>query len=123
MTNSPNPRVLAPTVLYVQPADLAKQLAFRDADDPRLQACCESATEGIDSWVGNITAQFVEPIPATIARVALSYAVDIWKQPDATFGVMGLSETGAVRAPRDLLARHEAELLPYLNPDTGWGIG
>ena len=84
--------------------------------------CCMAATEAIDDWVGN-TAQFPEPVPATIQTVALSLAVDIWKQPDATFGVMGMSETGPVRVPRDLVIRYDASLIPFYNGSDGWGIG
>jgi len=116
---------LAPVVLYVQPAELAKQLAYRDIADPRLQRVCEQSTEAIDDWCGK-TAQF-EPVPATIANVALSLGVDVWKQPDATFGIMGMSETGPVRTARDLVMRYEASLIPFYEPasDTvagGWGI-
>jgi len=48
-------------------------------------------------------------------------AVDLWKQPDATFAVLGLNETGAVRVPRDLVARYLPSLVPYMAP-AGWGI-
>lgn len=116
----PNVKALVPVVLYVQPADLAKQLAYRLADDPRLQLVCEAATEAIDDWCGN-TVQF-DPVPATIRTVALSLAVDIWKQPDATFGVIGMGETGPVRVPRDLVIRYDASLIPFYNGTYGWGI-
>jgi hypothetical protein len=114
----PNTQALAPVVLYVEPLALAKQLAYRDTTDPNLQIVCEAATEGIDDWCGK-TIQF-NPIPSTIKRVALSLAVDMWKQPDATFGIMGLSETGPVRVARDLVARYEASLIPFY--ENGWGI-
>ncbi|MET0462062.1 MAG: hypothetical protein ABW007_02875 [Chitinophagaceae bacterium] len=116
----PNVQALAPVVLYVEPLALAKQLAYRDTTDANLQTVCEAATEAIDDWCGN-TAQF-DPVPATIKRVALSLAVDIWKQPDATFGIMGLSETGPVRVARDLVMRYDASLIPFYNGINGWGI-
>lgn len=115
-----NVRALVPVVLYVQPSELAKQLAYRDTNDPNLAIVCESATEAIDDWQGN-TEQY-DPVPATIRRVALSLAVDIWKQPDATFGIMGLSETGPVRTARDLVMRYEASLIPFRNGTNGVGI-
>ena len=118
----PNARQrLVPVVLYVDPQALAKQLAYRNVDDERLTIICEAATEAIDDWVGN-TVQF-DPVPATIKSVALSLAVDLWKQPDATFGIMGLSETGPVRVARDLVMRYDASLIPFYNGTYGWGVG
>lgn len=111
---------LVPVVPYVQPEALAKQLAYRDTADARLALVCMAATEAIDDWVGN-TEQF-NPIPATIENVALSLAVDIWKQPDATFGIMGMSETGPVRVARDLVMRYDASLIPFYHETNGWGI-
>jgi hypothetical protein len=116
-----NSRYIPPTVLYVSPTELAKQMAYRNVDDPRLNQVAIAATELIDDWVGNQT-QF-DPIPETIHNIALSLAIDIWKQPDATFGIMGMGETGTVRAPRDLLQRYDAQLIPFYDPQHGWGIG
>lgn len=109
-----------PAVRYVLPTDLAKQLSYRAVDDPRLPLVCDAATEAIDAWCGRVD-QF-NPIPATIATVALSLAVDIWKQPDATFGIMGMGETGPVRVARDLVQRYDASLIPFYEPLTGWGV-
>lgn len=106
--------------MYVTPTELAKQLAYRTVDDPRLERVCTSASDAIDNWCGR-TEPFA-PVPATITEVALSLAVDMWKQPDATFGIMGLSETGPVRVARDLLARYDASLVPYYDPLNGWGV-
>lgn len=102
------------------PAELATALGKRDSTDPRLARVCAAASDGIDAELG--LGARLDPVPATVAEVALSYAVDIWKQPDASFAVLGLNETGPVRVPRDLLARHLAELVPYHAP-TGWGVG
>ena len=113
---------LVPVVLYVKPDELAKQLAYRDTTDARLTIACEAATEAIDDWVGNET-QFADPPPATIRSVALSLAVDIWKQPDATFGILGMGETGPVRVARDLVMRYDASLIPFYNATYGWGVG
>lgn len=105
---------------YVTPDALAKQLAYRDTDNPRLQSICDAATQAIDSWCGR-TAPF-DPVPPMVAEVALSLAVDLWKQPDATFGVMGLTETGPVRIARDLVMRYDASLVPFYDPLEGWGV-
>jgi len=107
--------------MYVQPDELAKQLGKPTLVDPNLDICCQSATDLIDDWCGR-TENLAEPIPATISRVALSLAVDLWKQPDATFGIAGMGETGPVRIARDLVARYESLLIPYYQESAGWGI-
>ena len=107
---------------YVTPTELATQLGkVRDVDNPRMQQVCDDASFAIDNRCGKST-PFVDPVPATIKNVALSLAVDIWKQPDATFGIMGLSETGPVRTARDLVERYDAQLVPFYEPLTAWGI-
>jgi hypothetical protein len=105
---------------YVTPTALATQIGYRDLANPRLQQVCDDATAQINSHCG-IEAD-LEPVPTTVAGVALSLAVDIWKQPDATFGIMGMSETGPVRTARGLVLRYEQELLPFKQPETGWGV-
>lgn len=109
-----------PLAAYVTPDELAKQLAYRDVTNPRLQRVCDSATEAINWWIG-VTVN-LEPVPPTVNEVALSLAVDLWKQPDATFGIMGLSETGPVRVARDLVMRYDASLIPFYDALNGWGV-
>lgn len=111
--------VLVPT--YVQPLDVAKQLGKPGlADDPKLVNCCLSAEFLINDWIGIDTS--LTPVPATINLVALSLSVDLWKQPDATFGVIGAGETGMVRIARDLLNRYDSLLIPFYDPENGWGV-
>jgi len=105
---------------YTTPAILASQIGYRDPGNPRLQQVCDAATEAINDWVGLETD--LSPVPATVAEVALSLSIDIWKQPDATFGIMGLSETGPVRVARDLVARYDSLLIAYYQVETGWGV-
>lgn len=105
------------TPAYVTPEELAKQLAYRNTSDPRLQRVVDAASDAIDKWCSK-AAPF-DPVPETITEVALSLSIDLWKQPDATFGIMGLSETGPVRVARDLVARYDASLIPYYD---SWGI-
>lgn len=107
--------------MYVQPAELAKQLGKPTLVDANLDICCQSATDLINDWLGKPT-DFADPVPATISRVALSLAVDLWKQPDATFGIAGIGETGPVRIARDLVARYDSLLIPYYEPVVGWGV-
>lgn len=105
---------------YVSPQQLAKQLGKPSLQDPRLDTCCLSAEYLINNWVG-VAASF-DPVPEPISLVALSLAVDLWKQPDATFGVLGLGETGPVRIARDLVNRYDSLLLPFYDPSNGWGV-
>jgi hypothetical protein len=104
---------------YVTPAELADQLGMRDATSPRLARVCTAASNMIDATIA--APARLDPIPAEIAEVALSLAVDVWKQPDATFAVIGLNETGAVRVPRDLVNRY-METLVRFSSSNAWGI-
>jgi hypothetical protein len=107
--------------MYVEPERLAKQLGKPNMVDPALTECCQSATDAINDWIGRTT-DFPDPIPATIARVALSLSVDLWKQPDATFGIIGIGETGPVRIARDLVARYDSLLIAFYAPENAWGV-
>jgi hypothetical protein len=105
---------------YATELELAKQLAYRVPDDPRLTRVIDAASNAIDDWLGKTAPYPDGAVPAMITEIALSLSVDIWKQPDATFGVMGLSETGPVRVARDLLQRYDASLVPFY--EAAWGI-
>lgn len=109
---------------YVTPDQLANQIGRgKDKDNPRFQQVCDRATFAINDWCGRKTD--FNPVPNSIADIALSLAVDMWKQPDATFGIMGMGETGPVRTARDLLARYEAELIAFYThaDEVGSGFG
>lgn len=109
---------------YVQPIDVAKQIGkptlANDPVDPKLQRCCDSAEFYINDWLG--VSASIDPVPAPIELVALSLSVDLWKQPDATFGIIGAGETGTVRIARDLLNRYDSLLIPFYDPTNGWGV-
>jgi len=104
---------------YVTPDQLARQMAYRDTTNPRLQNVCDAASDAINDWCG--IESFPDPAPPMIQEIALSLAIDIWKQPDATFGIMGMGETGTVRVARDLVARYDAQLIPFYS-ENGWGV-
>lgn len=106
--------------MYITTDQLAKQMSYRDTTNPRLTTVCQAATDAINDWCGIETE--LTPVPPMIESVALSLAIDLWKQPDATFGIMGLGETGPVRTARDLLARYDAQLIAYYDPLNGWGL-
>ena len=108
--------------MYVTPQELAKQLGKPNLVDTELDNCCQEASDLIDDWTGWETGHFTTTPPAGIHRIALSLSVDLWKQPDATFGIAGIGETGPVRIARDLVARYESLLIPYYNPTNGWGV-
>ena len=105
---------------YVTTDELAKQLAYRNVSDPRLQRVADAVTHAINDWCGR-ELDF-DPVPPMVQEVALSLAIDYWKQPDATFGIMGMSETGPVRVARDLVMRYDASLIPFYDGVNGWGI-
>ena len=106
---------------YVQPADVAKQLGKASyVDDPKMQRVCDAAEFYINDWIG--VAASIDPVPAPIELVALTLAVDLWKQPDATFGIVGAGETGVVRIARDLLNRYDSLLIPFYDKENGWGV-
>jgi len=109
---------------YVTPIEVAKQIGkpnlANDPIDPKLQMVCDSAEFLINDWTGRT--ESLDPVPPTINIVAVSLAVDLYKQADATFGVIGSGETGMVRIARDLLNRYDSLLIPFYDPLNGWGV-
>jgi hypothetical protein len=109
---------------YVTPIEVAKQIGkpalANDPVDPKLQSVCDSAEFLINDWCGRSVS--LDPVPGTINIVAVSLAVDLYKQADATFGVIGNGETGMVRIARDLLNRYDSLLIPFYDPLNGWGV-
>lgn len=108
---------------YTTPQAVCSQIGKPSlVDDPRVIAVCQAATDLIDDWCGNTESWPDNAVPPTVQTVALSLAVDLWKQPDATFGMLGSAETGMVRIARDLLNRYDSLLIPYYNGIEGWGV-
>lgn len=109
---------------YVTPLEVATQIGkprlAEEPIDPKLQGVCDSAEFLINDWLGK-TESF-DPVPPTINIVAVSLAVDLYKQADATFGLIGAGETGMVRVARDLLNRYDSLLIPFYDPTNGWGV-
>jgi hypothetical protein len=108
---------------YVTPNQVAAQLGYRDLANPRLVEVCTAASDAIDLCLDRVDDQGrlirFDPVPAMIHEIALALAVDWWKQPDATFGIVGLNETGAVRISRDLIGRYRHDLTPFM---FRWGV-
>jgi hypothetical protein len=108
---------------YVTEIILARQIGkpnLTPDQEPKLTLCCEASEFYINDWIG--VSVSLNPVPAGISLVALSLAVDLWKQPDATFGVIGSGETGMIRIARDLLNRYDSLLIPFYDPLNGWGV-
>jgi hypothetical protein len=109
---------------YVDPMMVAKKIGKPGLAGPPvdefLQFACDSSEFYINDWIG-ITAS-LDPVPAAISLVALSLAIDLYKQPDATFGILGSGETGPVRIARDLLNRYDSLLIPFYDAENGWGV-
>ena len=109
---------------YTTPAAVAKQLGkpalATDPIDEKLTQVCASAEWLINDWIG--VSASIDPVPETVSLVALSLAVDLWKQADATFGIIGAGETGPVRIARDLVNRYDSLLIPYYDKANGWGV-
>jgi hypothetical protein len=88
------------------------------ANTATLEACLDAAAIEIDDAVDRI-----DPIPTDDAlanRVNILRGVEWFKANDAAFGVIGVSETGSLQAPRNTMARHAIALLPLKQQ---WGIG
>lgn len=109
---------------YVNPVDVAKQIGKPalavDPVDPKLQTCCDASEFLINDWIG-VTVS-LDPVPSVIQMVALSLAIDLYKQPDATFGILGSGESGPVRIARDLVNRYDSLLIPFYDAVNGWGV-
>lgn len=108
---------------YTTPADVAKQLGKPSLAGPpvdsRLQSCVDGAEFLINDWIGVSESLPTHPV---LSIVALSLSVDLWKQPDATFGILGAGESGPVRIARDLVNRYDSLLIPFYDSVNGWGV-
>lgn len=107
-----------PTPTYVTPEELRKALKLRDTTDARLERVCVAVSDAIDWFTAHWdydtnTPVRMDPAPAGVQEVALAWAVDTYKQPDAAFAILGMSETGAVRIPREPYKRFVEQLAPY----------
>lgn len=109
---------------YADPIVVAKKIGKPALAGPPvdefLQYACDSAEFYINDWCG--LSASIDPTPAPISLVALSLAIDLYKQPDATFGILGAGETGPVRIARDILNRYDSLLIPYYDSENGWGV-
>lgn len=80
------------------------------ANQEGLQTCLDAAAIEIDDAVDRL-----DPIPAgdpLANRVNILRGVEWFKANDAAFGVLGVSDTGTLTAPRNTMRRHAIALLP-----------
>lgn len=94
---------------YATVEDLAYAVRTRvtDANRDYLQRCVDSASEEIDAFLDRfVDEDLPEPAPAVITSTCVARGVEWYKANDAAFGVVGYTETGALRAPRDSFERH-----------------
>jgi hypothetical protein len=107
-------------VAYATISELAAALRITvtAANQDTLQACLDAAASEIDN-----TTDRLEPFDAAdplANRVNLLRGVEWYKANDAAFGVIGVSDTGTLQAPRNTFRRHAATLLPLKQQ---WGVG
>ena len=101
----------------IQELAAALRISVTAANQESLQACLDAAALEIDSTVDRL-----EPIDADdplANRVNLLRGVEWYKANDAAFGVIGVSDTGTLQAPRNTFRRHAVALLPLKQQ---WGL-
>jgi|SRR5215471_673218 len=91
----------------------ALRIQVTAANQATLQACLDAAAIEIDDAMDRFVDDPIDPADALANRVNLLRGVEWFKANDAAFGVIGVSDTGTLTAPRDTFARHEIALLPH----------
>lgn len=91
------------------------------ANTDYLQRCCDAASDEIDADLDRIDVDpLPTPLPAVIVSVAIARGVEWYKANDAAFGVIGYTDTGALKAPKDTFARHSTVIDPVYKQQ--WGL-
>jgi len=96
----------------------ALRITVTATNQASLTACLEAAAIEIDDAVDR-----TDPLPVDdplANRVNILRGVEWWKANDAAFGVLGVSDTGTLQAPRNTMRRHAIALLPHKQQ---WGVG
>jgi hypothetical protein len=98
----------------------ALRIAVTDANREGLQTCLDAAAIEIDDTIDLPDgAAPIDPGNPLANRVNIVRALEWWKSNDAAFGVLGSTDLGPVRAPKDSFARHALELVPL---KAQWGV-
>lgn len=88
----------------------ALRITVTATNEAGLQACLDAAAVEIDSALDRIDP--LDEDDPLANRVNLLRGVEWFKGQDAAFGVIGMAETGALRAPANGFNRHYLALLP-----------
>lgn len=104
--------------MYANPADLAQALhlqRFDQAQQVLAERCLNAASHEVDTWCDWFDGQppeLSEGQRATLRLVTTVRATEWWKASDAPWGMlMGYSDIGLVRAPRESALRHVQALI------------
>jgi hypothetical protein len=95
----------------------ALRITVTAANQETLQACLDAAASEIDHTVDRL--EPIDPADPLANRVNLLRGVEWYKANDAAFGVIGVSDTGTLQAPRNTFRRHGIALLPLKQQ---WGV-
>lgn len=96
----------------------ALRITVTATNQASLTACLEAAALEIDDAVDRV--EPLDPADPLANRVNILRGVEWWKANDAAFGVLGVSDTGTLQAPRNTMRRHAIALLPHKQQ---WGVG
>jgi len=107
-------------VAYATISELAAALriSVTAGNQDTLQACLDAAASEIDNTADRVDP--IDPADPLVNRVNLLRGVEWYKANDAAFGVIGVSDTGTLQAPRNTFRRHAVSLLPLKQR---WGVG
>ena len=89
----------------------ALRITVTAANTDALQACLDAAALEMDDAMDRTTP--LDPGDALANRVNVLRGVEWYKANDAAFGVIGVSDTGTLQAPRNTFRRHAIALLPH----------
>lgn len=82
--------------------------------EPDLQRALDAAAVEIDQDLDrDATDPLPDPAPAPIVATNIDRAVEWYKAADAAYGIVGVEDTGAIRAPKDGFARHAQNITAY----------
>jgi hypothetical protein len=96
----------------------ALRITVSPANQVSLQACLDAAAIEIDDALDRL--EPMDPADPLANRVNILRGVEWFKANDAAFGVIGVSDTGTLQAPRNTFKRHSIALLPRKQQ---WGVG
>lgn len=105
---------------YATIDDLAAALHIRVSAEntPALQRALYAAASEIDQDLDRVVG-LPDPAPSAIVQTNIDRGVEWYKAADAAYGIVGVEETGAIRAPKDGFSRHSQNISRYKQR---WGL-